>query len=91
VAEHQGWGAGMGLASDDLGDALVAHAHDLGDGRHRQAIGVGHADGFVALVAEVFASLIQAGFAAGVVLGEGAQAASGLGCSAFRAGDSGIV
>jgi hypothetical protein len=55
----------------DLRDALVAHAHDLGDGLHRQAVVVGGADGFVAFLSERFARLIQSGFAPRVVLGKG--------------------
>src|ERR1700691_500120 len=31
----------LGLAPHDLRHSLVAHAHDLGDGVHRQALGVG--------------------------------------------------
>jgi hypothetical protein len=69
----------------------VAHAHDLGDGLHGQAIVVGGADGFVSLLPEGFAGLIQGGFTPGVVLGEGRQAGSGLGGLAFRTGDLKIV
>lgn len=69
----------------------MAHAHDLGDGLHGQALAVGRADGFVPLLPEVFPGLLQRGIALGVVLGEGGQAGSGLGCLAFRAGDLKIV
>jgi len=69
----------------------VAHAHDLGDGLHGQAIAVGGADGLVALLPECFGGLLQSCFAPGVVLGEGDQVGSGLGSMAFGAGDSGIV
>lgn len=82
---------GRALASDDLRDALVAHAHDLSDGLHRQAVVVGGTDGFVSLVPEFFGGLLQGCFAPGVVLGEGGQAGSGLGSLTFRAGDSRIV
>lgn len=69
----------------------MAHAHDLCDRRHRQAVGIGRPDGLIALVPEGFASLLQGRFALGVVLGEGGQAVSDLGCLAFRSGDSRIV
>jgi hypothetical protein len=69
----------------------VAHAHDLGDGLHGQTIAVGSADRFVPLVPQDFVGLLQRGFALGVVIGEGRQAASGLGCLAFRSGDLKIV
>jgi hypothetical protein len=39
----------------------VAHAHDLGDGRHRQSIAVGGPDGVVSLVAELL-GLLRQGF-----------------------------
>jgi hypothetical protein len=69
----------------------MAHAHDLSDGLHRQAVVVGGPDGFVSLVSEVFGGLLQSGFALGVVLGEGGQAGSGLGSLTFGAGDPRIV
>jgi hypothetical protein len=82
------WG---GLAPDDLRDALVAHAHDLGDGFHRQAIAVGGADRFVSLVAEVFARLLLRCVALGVGLCKGGKTRSGLWCLTFRSGDLEIV
>lgn len=69
----------------------MAHAHDLGNGLHRQAIVVGGADGFVPLLSEVFGSLLQGCLTPGVVLGEGRQAGSGLRGLAFRTGDARIV
>jgi hypothetical protein len=82
---------GLGLAPYDLRDALVAHAHDLGNGLHGQTLAVGRADGLIPLVAEVFTGLLQGGFAPGVVLGEGGQVGSGLGRLTFRSGDLKIV
>jgi hypothetical protein len=46
------------LAADDLRDPLVAHAHDAGDGLHRQAVAVCRADGLVALLAQLVAGLL---------------------------------
>lgn len=69
----------------------MAHAHDTGDGGHGQALAVGHADGFVSLLPQFFASLLQGGFALGVALGKSGQAGSGLWCLAFSSGDSWIV
>jgi hypothetical protein len=69
----------------------VAHAHDVGDGLHGQARAVSRADGLVPLLPEVFAGLLQRGFAPQVVLGKGGQIGPGLGRLAFGAGDSGIV
>jgi hypothetical protein len=79
------------LAPDDLRDALMAHAHDLGNGLHRQTALVGRPYGFVSLVPELFGGLLQGCFALGVVLGKGCEAGSGLGSMTFRAGYSGIV
>lgn len=83
----------VGLASDDLRDALVAHAHahDLGYGLHGQTLAVGGADGLILLLPEIFAGLLQGGFAPQVVLGEGGQTGSGLGRLAFRSGVLKIV
>jgi hypothetical protein len=69
----------------------VAHAHDLGDGLHGQALAVGGTDGLIPPLPEVFAGCVQGGFALGVVLGKGSKTASGLGCMAFRASDLRIV
>lgn len=69
----------------------MAHAHDLGDGLHGQTLAVGRPDGVVPLLPESFGGLRQGRFAPGVVLGEGSQAGSGLGCLAFRTDDVGIV
>lgn len=84
-------GSALGLAPDDLRDALMAHAHDLGDGLHRQPIAVGGADGRVAGLAQVVAGLVQGCFTADVVLGKGRKTASGLGGLAFWTGDPKIV
>jgi hypothetical protein len=80
-----------GLAPDDLRHPLVAHAHDLGDGLHGQALAVSRTDGFVPLLPQGFAGLLQGCFAFGVVLGEGGQTGSGLWGLAFRSGDLKIV
>jgi len=69
----------------------MAHAHDLGDGRHRQAVSVGRPDGFVALLAKVISGSLQRGFAVGVVLGEGHQTGSGFRGLTFGTGDLRIV
>lgn len=69
----------------------MAHAHDLGNGLHRQAALIGRADGFVSLLPERFGDLLQGRFALGVVLGESCQMSSGLGSVAFGADDPGIV
>lgn len=69
----------------------MAHAHNLGDGLHRQAALIGRADGFVSLLPERFGGLLQGCFTPHVVLGEGGQMGSGLGSVAFGSGDSGIV
>jgi hypothetical protein len=79
------------LAAHDLADPLMAHAHDLGDGSHRQAVAVGLADGFVALGSQCFVLPLQGLLAPGVVLGEGAQAGAGFGGMAGSAGDLRIV
>lgn len=80
-----------GSASDDLRDALVAHAEDLGYSGHRQALAVRLADRFVAFRAERFVLPFQGFLALGVVLGEGAQAGTGFGGMAGSTGDAGIV
>jgi hypothetical protein len=69
----------------------MAHAHDLGDGLHGQALAVGRPYSFVSLLPECFGCLLQGCFALGVVLGEGNQMASGLGSVAFETGDLEIV
>jgi hypothetical protein len=69
----------------------VAHAHDLRDGGHRQAIVVGGSDGCVPLLSKRIGGLLQRGFALGVVLGKGGEAASDFGSLAFGAGDLRIV
>jgi hypothetical protein len=78
-------------ASDDLRDALVAHAHYLGDGRHGESVLVSPADGLVAFLAQDFACLLKCLFALGVARGEGHKAGSSVGGLAFAAGDSRIV
>jgi hypothetical protein len=40
----------LGLAADDLGDALVAHAQDGGDGFHGEVFAVGLPDCLVPFV-----------------------------------------
>jgi hypothetical protein len=69
----------------------VADAQNLGNGRHGQAVTVGSADGFIALLPHVFVGLLQGGFTLGVVLGKGRQAGSGFGGLAFGSGDLKIV
>jgi hypothetical protein len=69
----------------------VAHAHDLGDGLHRQAVAVGLADGLVALGSQSLQRLCQRILALGIDLGEGGKTGAGLGSLAFRTGDLGIV
>jgi hypothetical protein len=78
-------------APDDLRHPLVAHAHDLGNGGHRQSVAVGGADGVVALLAQLVACLLPCCLALGVARGKGRQAASGLGSLAFGASDLRIV
>lgn len=82
---------GRASPPDDLRDALVAHAHDLRNGRHWQTGVVGGPYGLIAALAQFLTGPLQLGFALGVVLGKGRQAASGLGSLAFGAGDLGIV
>ena len=79
------------LATNDLRDALMAHAHDPGDGRHRQALAVRGANRLVPLLLEGFLGLRQRSFALSVLLGESSQTASGLRGLAFRASDLKIV
>jgi hypothetical protein len=69
----------------------MAHAHDLGNGSHGQALAVGGSDGLVPLCLELIAGLLQRRLTPGVALGKGRQAASGLGGLAFSAGDLPIV
>src|ERR1700692_3323628 len=79
------------LASDDLRDPLMAQAHGLSDGLHRQPFAVGEADGLVALSAQALGLRIQGGCALRVVLGEGCQALFGAWGLAFSASDQPIV
>lgn len=44
-------------APHNLRNPLMAHAHDLGDGLHRQAVFVGGADGLVPFLAELVGCL----------------------------------
>ena len=81
----------LGLAPHDLRDPLVAHAHDLSDGVHRQTIGVGGADRFVPFLLKCFTGLVKGCLALGVALGKGSQLSLGLGCLAFSSGDASIV
>jgi hypothetical protein len=69
----------------------VAHAHDPGNGRHRQALAVSRADGLVALLPQFFTGLLQSGFALGVALGKGSKTVSGVRGLAFSSGDAWIV
>lgn len=69
----------------------MAHTHDAGDGRHRQAVLVGPADSFVTLLTQLVASPLKLGLAFRVVLGKGRQAAPGLRGLAFRTSDLSIV
>lgn len=77
-----------GLAADDLRHALMAHAHDLGDGLHRQAVLIRRPDGFIALCAELVGRLLQLALPVGVFLGKGRQAGFRLGCLALGTDDS---
>jgi len=79
------------LAPHDLRHPLVAHAHDLGNGLHRQAVFVGRPDGAVSLSPQLVGGLLKLAFAAGIGLGKGCQAVFGLGCLALRSGDVKIV
>jgi hypothetical protein len=81
----------LGLAPDDLRDALVTHAHDLGNGFHGQTLAVSRAYRFVPLLPEGFVALGERCFALVVGLCKGDKARSGLGCLAFRSGDLKIV
>lgn len=98
------WHGGVGLtpvrrsarvarasAPDDLRDALVTHAHDLGNGLHGQTLAVSRAYRFVPLLPEVFVALGERCFALGVGLCKGGKTRSGLGCLAFRSGDLKMV
>lgn len=76
------------LAPDDLRHPLVAHAHDLGDGLHRQAVLVGGADGFVSLFTELASSLLQLVLTAGVLLGKGRETRFGVRCLTLGTGNS---
>jgi hypothetical protein len=69
----------------------MAHAQDLGDGSHRQAVLVGGADRLIPLLAQLVAGLVQRRLALGVLLGKGSQMSSGVGCLAFGSGDPRIV
>jgi hypothetical protein len=69
----------------------VAHAHDLRDGLHGEAVVVGGSDGLIALAAQVFACLVEYGFLLGVALGKGCESGLGFGCLAFWSGDPRIV
>lgn len=80
-----------GLASDDLRHPLMAHAHELGNGRHRESRAIGRTNGRIPLAAQGFCGLLQRGLALGVVLGKGCQPGSGLWGLAFSSGDLEIV
>jgi hypothetical protein len=69
----------------------MAHAHDLGDGRHGQARAVGGPDSVVSLLPQFLAGLLPRGLALGVALGKGGQIGSGLRGLAFWSGDPLIV
>lgn len=69
----------------------MAHAHDLGDGRHRQTIVVGAPNRQVALNTQLLGSPIQFFLAPAVLLSKRSKASFGLGSLAFRAGDLRIV
>lgn len=49
----------------------MAHAHDLGDGFHRQAVFVGSTDRFITFVAQLVGGTGQLGLALGELPGEG--------------------
>lgn len=69
----------------------MAHAHDLGDGRHREAVAVGLPDGSIPFGAQLVGGPIQLLLALGVLLDEGCEAGFGLWGLAFGAGDPWIV
>lgn len=69
----------------------MADAHDLGDGRHRQAVAVGDSDGFVTLPAQIIAGSLQGFLALHVALGKGRQVLASIGSLAFGSGDALIV
>jgi hypothetical protein len=81
----------LGLAPDDLRDALGTHAHDLRNGRHGQTLSVSRAYRFVPLLPEDFVVLGECCLALGVGLCKGGETRSGFGCLAFRSGDLMIV
>jgi hypothetical protein len=83
--------AAFPLAPNDLRDALVAHAHDLGDSRHRQAIAVRRPNGLVALGAELLRLLVKRFLALGVGHSERDETRTSFRCLTFRAGDAKIV
>jgi hypothetical protein len=76
------------LAAHNLRHPLMAHAHDLSDGFHRQAVLVGGANGFVSLPSKGVGGLLQLALAAGVALGECRQTGSGFRCLALGTGNS---
>jgi hypothetical protein len=78
----------VGLAPDDLGDALVADVHDAGDSGHRQPAAVGGANSTIALDAELLLLAIDDGLAAGVLAGKGEELGAGVGRFTGRTGDS---
>jgi hypothetical protein len=80
-----------GLASDDLRHPLMAHAHELGNGRHRESRAIGRPNGRIPLVPQGFSGLLQRCFALGVVLSEGSQPGSRLRGLTFSSGDPRIV
>jgi hypothetical protein len=69
----------------------VAHAQDLRDGLHGQAVPVSRADFLVTLLTQRFGPLLKGVLALSVVLGKGGQMASGLWCLAFSPCDPLIV
>jgi hypothetical protein len=69
----------------------VAHAHDLGDGFHRQAVAVGLADGFIALVSQFLELCGQRILTSAVVLGKGGETRASFGSLASDTGDERIV
>jgi hypothetical protein len=68
----------------------MAHAHDLGDGFHRQAVAVGGSNRPVTLGSQAFRSFFQLSFPPRVFLGECRQPVAGFRCLTFWTGDSSI-
>jgi hypothetical protein len=78
-------------AAHDLGDTLVAHAEDAGDGGHRQPGAVGGADRHVALGPQLLGQRLDLCLAPRVLGGELGERRLGVRSFAGAAGDRSIV